>query len=948
MPILIPVAFFGVLLFLFVGAGRCGLRQSFLYAATAWTLCLLCATEALSLWSLLRFPALLAFWTACALLAAWFLWARGDRGATGRTLQAAWAVARASRIELAAVAAILAAVLLIAVVAPPNNYESMLYRMMRVVMWMQQGGVGHYPTPELIQLYYPPLSEFNILHFQILTGGDRFANTVHWFALAGCGVLASLIARELKQTFPVQVLAAVVAVTLPMGVVQGSSTQGNLLVAFWLLAFTIFVLQYFRTSSAVRLVCCGLAFGFALLSKGTAYVIAPPVAAALFLHGIVRARGWRPRAGRVAAGAAVLAVALAVNGGHYWRNWDQLGHPIFDPGNEYPQVVEQMNLGGLISGLVRNAALHWGVPSDDGNDLVLDGIRRAVGEPLLDGIPGTTRGTPFLESGIPFTLDEFSTGNFLHFWFLSASASGILLFRRRLRFDAWTACLSLAVVLGTVSFCGVLQWEQWNSRYHTPLFMLGAPLAAIFAARLCSTAHGGASDGSPRSAVGLARKLGGLRGVMATTFLAMSVPWVVSNNIRPLYPVTGVEWRHSGRPSPSIFASSRTRMYYNAFSARLFSDYAEAVDVLARAAPDPRVGLYSGPRRPAYLIWATLADRLNTTPRLEYVEWSDVFGPLRDDDVPPFVVVLRVGTISSRLSHTLIAARTIDTPEGGTRWSGVDAFIDPDRDFHRLSEGVYAYQLQGIRDALTYPLHELEYAFEMQENISVLRLLSAPPAASGASSGPAARRGLSDPDVYIDRVANAVVYVRNRCRPPAAGLSHDVPVVDQPFRAALARWVFESGGNRRGPWQWERGNDAEGWVGIPRTRRGQTWRYTPTAADVGYSLRASVEYIDSDGNRVRATTVPSRPVARDAAPPADSVFSLEMFPADAAEPLSVDGRQGNSFGFEVAPDFEFGALLDEPCFAVRVPRLPFDVARVRSGEYTAEGPVWEADVSLSW
>ena len=35
MPILIPAAFFAALLFLFVGTGRCGLRQSFLYAATA-------------------------------------------------------------------------------------------------------------------------------------------------------------------------------------------------------------------------------------------------------------------------------------------------------------------------------------------------------------------------------------------------------------------------------------------------------------------------------------------------------------------------------------------------------------------------------------------------------------------------------------------------------------------------------------------------------------------------------------------------------------------------------------------------------------------------------------------------------------------------------------------------------------------------------------------------
>ena len=945
MPILIPAAFFGTLLFLFVGVGRCGLRQSFLYAATAWTLCLLCATEALSVWSLLRFPALLAFWTACTLLAACCLWARGDRGATRRTLQAAWAATRASRIELAAVAAILSAVLLIAVVAPPNNYESMVYRMMRVVMWMQQGGVGHYPTPELIQLYYPPLSEYNILHFQILTGGDRFANTVHWFALAGCGVLASLIARELKQTFPVQVLAAVVAVTLPMGVVQGSSTQANLLVAFWLLAFTVFVLQYFRKPSAARLVCCGLAFGFALLSKATAYAIAPPVAAVLFLHGIVRTRGWRPRAGLAATGAAVLAVALAVNGGTYWRNWDLFGHPIFDPRSETPtQINEQMNLGVLVSGLVRNAVLHWGTPSDDVNDLVLDGVRRVVGEAFLDGFPGTTLPPALLESGIPFALDEFSTGNFLHFWFLSASASGILLFRRRLHFDAWTTCLSLAVVLGTVFFCGVLQWQQWNSRYHTPLFMLGAPLVATFAARLRPAARGGASDGSPRSAIGLAGKIGGRRGIVAGTFLTLSVPWVVSNDIRPLYPATGVA-RSAPQPSPSIFASSRTRMYYNAFPAGLFSAHHEALDVLPLDAQ--RIGLHSWRRAPAYLIRVLLEDRLNTTPRLEYVQVPNVSGLLRDGDEPPFVIALsRVPRRSPRHSHTLVAAN-IDTQENGARPSAVRVYLDRERSWHPVVESAYANRGQNIEDTLTYILHEGDYTFPLHGRIFVLRWLSALPSAAGASSEPGLS-GLPHPDVYIDRTADAVVYVRNRCRSPAAQWGDDAPVVSRPFRVSLASWVRESGGNRRGPWQWERGNDADGWVGIPRQR--PTWRYTPTAADVGYSLRASVEYTDGDGNQVRATTTPSRPVVRDGAPPAgprrtDSVFFLEMFPSDAAEP-SGDGRRGDSFGFETAPDFEFDAILDEPCFAIRVLRLPFDVARVRTGEYTAEGPVWEADVSL--
>ena len=390
-------------------------------------------------------------------------------------------------------------------------------------------------------------------------------------------------------------------------------------------------------------------------------------------------------------------------------------------------------------------------------------------------------------------------------------------------------------------------------------------------------------------------------------------------------------------------------MYYNAFPAGLFSAHHAALEVLPLDAQ--RIGLHSWQRAPAYLIRVLLDDRLNTVLRLEYVQVPNVSGLLRDGDEPPFVIALsREPRRSSRHSHTLVAAN-IDTQENGAHPSAVRVYLDRERGWHPVVDGVFVNRGQKIEDTLVYILHEGDRTFPPMGSIHVLRLLPVPPSAAGASSEPALS-GPPHPDVYIDPAADAVVYVRNRCRSTtAAQWRDDAPSVGRPFRVSLASWVRESGMSNRGPWQWERGNDAEGWVGIPRARPRRTWQYTPTAADVEYSLRASVEYTDSDGNQVRATTTPSRPVARDAATPAgprrtDSVFFLEMFPADAAEPPSVDGPQGDSFGFEVAPDFEFDALLDEPCFAVRVPRLPFDAARVRTGERTARGPVWEADVSL--
>ena len=117
------------------------------------------------------------------------------------------------------------------------------------------GGIARQRCPlphrEIGSTSSPPLSEWHILYFQVLSGDDRFTNTVHWVALAGCGVLASLIAKESNSHLPIRVLAATITVTLPMGLVQEPSSQGTLIGAFWLLAFVVFTLQYLQRPTRV-------------------------------------------------------------------------------------------------------------------------------------------------------------------------------------------------------------------------------------------------------------------------------------------------------------------------------------------------------------------------------------------------------------------------------------------------------------------------------------------------------------------------------------------------------------------------------------------------------------------------------------------------------------------------------------------------------------------------
>jgi 4-amino-4-deoxy-L-arabinose transferase-like glycosyltransferase len=77
-------------------------------------------------------------------------------------------------------------------------------------------------------------AEYVTLHRQLLSGGDRLANLPQWFASMGSLFVVSLIAARLGATARGQALAALFCATLPMGILQSTSTQNDFVVAYWL------------------------------------------------------------------------------------------------------------------------------------------------------------------------------------------------------------------------------------------------------------------------------------------------------------------------------------------------------------------------------------------------------------------------------------------------------------------------------------------------------------------------------------------------------------------------------------------------------------------------------------------------------------------------------------------------------------------------------------------
>ena len=67
---------------------------------------------------------------------------------------------RFSSLLVAALLCLFLLTFVVAIVYPPNNYDSMVYHVARVMHWAQQGSVAHYPTATFMQLQGTPLAEF--------------------------------------------------------------------------------------------------------------------------------------------------------------------------------------------------------------------------------------------------------------------------------------------------------------------------------------------------------------------------------------------------------------------------------------------------------------------------------------------------------------------------------------------------------------------------------------------------------------------------------------------------------------------------------------------------------------------------------------------------------------------------------------------------------------------
>lgn len=567
-------------------------RDALLGAAVCWGLTTAVLTESLGACHRLAFPGLAIGWGLACLLA-WpgpgpVRWTRPISG-----LPADW---RAAGAGLAVIAVVTGA---IAATSPPNTWDAMTYHLPRVMTWIQQGSVAHFPTATERQVHHAPWAEYALLQFQVLTGTDRLANLVQWFATVVGVTGVSRLAAALGGGPPAQVFAAVFAGTLPMGILQSTSTQTDAVTACWLVCavhFGFAAAEGRGGPAALRspwLV--GAAFGLAALTKATGALYAGPFAAWLLVR---RARG--PRPGRWRAPALALGLAAAINVPHALRNIAVFGavHPAQgDESGRFGTLNESFTLRILASNALRNAGLQLAAPVPRINRLTERAIRALHG--WIGADPDDPRAT--LEAA-SFRLErhvfhEDYAGNPAHALLLM----GLLLAawaRGLLRRGPVQPGYLLSLAAGAAGFFLLLKWQPWHGRLHLPWLVLSAPVAGCLATAL------------------LGRRP--LR-TLAMFLLLAALPWCLLNRNHPV--LGGDSLLTTSRPG-QIFIRRPD----------LLEPYRETARYIERSGAR-RIGLVSrhdGADDWEYPLWLLLGEPAGGSRRIEHVGVTNATRVLRD------------------------------------------------------------------------------------------------------------------------------------------------------------------------------------------------------------------------------------------------------------------------------------------------------------------------------
>lgn len=358
---------------------------------------------------------------------------------------------------------VLLPLLLLSIFIPPNNWDSLAYHLPRIEHWIQNKNIYPYPTNLIRQIITPPFSEYVLLQFSILSGNDWFLNLLQYFSLIGVLLIATQLFQFFKINYKGQILLCSVLISLPMLIFQSTTTQTDLLSAFYLLAFILFSYLFIQDNNKASFIYLVIALSIGILTKYTIAIFALPFILYIIYH-VVKQKKLSLFLFAATSSVVIASIILAP---FLYRNYLAFGSLT---GNEYfgaSMSNAKISLSYTISNSIKNIADFISVPVNAFNHLMILFIDKIH---VLIGISVNDKGANWNEMNFIVNnhLNEDSAGSLLHFIIFLVSL--VLLFRGK---DKKGVVLYIAgLLLSFFIYSSIFRYSPWNNRLFLPLTLL--------------------------------------------------------------------------------------------------------------------------------------------------------------------------------------------------------------------------------------------------------------------------------------------------------------------------------------------------------------------------------------------------------------------------------------------------------------------------------------------
>lgn len=358
----------------------------------------------------------------------------------------------------------------------PSTTDSMVYHLPRIMYWMQEKTLFQ----EVIRNshdYMAPFGEYILLHLYLIFGNDRMLFFSQWIAyivsVYTIGVIASQLGADQKTGLLVRLFTA----TLPIAVMQASSTQVDMVVAILLLLSLHLSIQLKYFHSVKHSIFLGFAIGLGFLTKATfAFYMLIPICMLLF--------PCINKAFKKTAFLLVLVLFLAfiLQLRFIFQNLllygNLTGVNISDKGENAVYVNEVITPFSMLSNLVRNSFVHLPIPVFSSNiQNGISNLHNLIGFDIND--PRITCcGTKFSVKSVLYPQEDI-VANPIHIIIIALGGSLLIYKRKRLNKNPQIKILFFLTITSFILFSALIKWQPFHPRLEIPFFMIGTMSAVI-------------------------------------------------------------------------------------------------------------------------------------------------------------------------------------------------------------------------------------------------------------------------------------------------------------------------------------------------------------------------------------------------------------------------------------------------------------------------------------